>query len=133
MELDVIDTQSREISTLAAQSLVIAAGRFPELIFVENKPAEFEAEEAADQPLRWEAFAPYKRPAFKDEVGLFAEGDVLADYSAAIKAIGAGMNQAEMLARFAREGDFDVFMVAVVVPLIALVVLITLATWFGAF
>jgi D-threo-aldose 1-dehydrogenase len=29
-----------------------------------------------------------------------------------IRAIGAGMNQAAMLARFAREGDFDVFLVA---------------------
>jgi D-threo-aldose 1-dehydrogenase len=29
-----------------------------------------------------------------------------------IKAVGAGMNQAEMLARFAREGDFDCFLVA---------------------
>lgn len=29
-----------------------------------------------------------------------------------VAAIGAGMNQAEMLARFAREGDFDVFLVA---------------------
>ncbi len=29
-----------------------------------------------------------------------------------VKAIGAGMNQPEMLARFAREGDFDVFLVA---------------------
>ena len=83
VELDVIDTQTREISTLAAQSLVIAAGRFPELIFVESKPVEHSGEEAADQPLRWEAFAPYKQPAFKDEVGLFARGDVLADYSAA--------------------------------------------------
>jgi len=29
-----------------------------------------------------------------------------------LRAIGAGMNQAEMLARFAREGDFDAFMCA---------------------
>ena len=29
-----------------------------------------------------------------------------------VRAIGAGMNQAEMLARFAREGDFDVFLAA---------------------
>ena len=29
-----------------------------------------------------------------------------------VGAIGAGMNQAEMLARFAREGDFDVFLVS---------------------
>ena len=94
IELDIIDTQTRAISTIAAQSLIIASGRFPELIFVENKPAGPEAGEASDQPLRWEAFAPYKQPAFKDEVGLFAEGDVLADYSAAIKAIGAGRRAA---------------------------------------
>lgn len=30
----------------------------------------------------------------------------------AVSAIGAGMNQAEMLARFAREGDFDCFLLA---------------------
>ena len=94
IELDIIDTQTRAISTIAAQSLIIASGRFPELIFVENKPAGSEAGQASDQPLRWEAFAPYKQPAFKDEVGLFAEGDVLADYSAAIKAIGAGRRAA---------------------------------------
>ena len=29
-----------------------------------------------------------------------------------IRAVGAGMNQSAMLARFAREGDFDVFLVA---------------------
>ena len=94
MELDRIDTRTRAITTIAAQSLIIATGRFPELIFVENQPAEPEADEVSDQPLRWEAFAPYKQPAFKDEVGLFAEGDVLADYSAAIKAIGAGRRAA---------------------------------------
>jgi D-threo-aldose 1-dehydrogenase len=32
--------------------------------------------------------------------------------SGVVGAIGAGMNQSEMLARFAREGDFDVFMLA---------------------
>ena len=47
--------------------------------------------------MNWEAFAPYKQPAFKDEVGLFADGDVLADYSAAIKAIGAGRRAAVSL------------------------------------
>ncbi len=94
MELESVDTQTGAVRTLPAQSLIIAAGRFPELIFVENKPAGPEVGEASDQLLRWEAFAPYKQPAFKDEVGLFAEGDVLADYSAAIKAIGAGRRAA---------------------------------------
>ena len=94
MELESVDTRTGAVRTIPAQSLIIATGRFPELIFVENKPAGPEAGEASDQPLRWEAFAPYKQPAFKDEVGLFAEGDVLADYSAAIKAIGAGRRAA---------------------------------------
>jgi NADPH-dependent glutamate synthase beta subunit-like oxidoreductase len=94
IELDIIDTQTRAISTIPVQSLIIATGRYPELIFVENKPAGSEAGQTSDQYLRWEAFAPYKQPAFKDEVGLFAEGDVLADYSAAIKAIGAGRRAA---------------------------------------
>lgn len=93
LELDVIDTRSRAITTIAAQALVVATGRFPELIFVDLK-AGVTAGEAGKQPLRWEAFAPYKRPAYKDEVGLFAQGDVLADYSAAIKAIGAGRRAA---------------------------------------
>jgi hypothetical protein len=51
-------------------------------------------ESPPDLSLRWEGIQPYKQPAFKDEVGLFAEGDVLADYGAAIKAIGAGRRAA---------------------------------------
>jgi NADPH-dependent glutamate synthase beta subunit-like oxidoreductase len=95
VELDTIDTKTREKTTLAAQNLIIATGRFPELIFIESKPEE--SEDPADRPLRWEATPPYKQPAFKDEAGLFAEGDVLADYSAAIKAIGAGRRAAASL------------------------------------
>ena len=49
----------------------------------------------------WEAAISGAYPAL---ARLRAEGTV--------GAIGAGMNQAEMLARFAREGDFDAFMVA---------------------
>jgi D-threo-aldose 1-dehydrogenase len=49
----------------------------------------------------WEAAIGQAYPALHD---LRAAG--------VVGAIGAGMNQAAMLARFAREGDFDVFMVA---------------------
>ena len=49
----------------------------------------------------WEAAISGAYPAL---ARLRAEGTV--------RAIGAGMNQAEMLARFAREGDFDVFLIA---------------------
>ena len=44
--------------------------------------------------LRWEALDPYKDPAFLHEKGLFSRGDVFSDYSAAIKAIGAGRRAA---------------------------------------
>ena len=99
-ELEYIDTQTRGTVTIPVQNLVIATGRFPELIFVNRELTAGEAEEpdkALDAPLTWEAFAPYKQPAFKDEIGLFADGDVLADYSAAIKAIGAGRRAAVSL------------------------------------
>jgi formate dehydrogenase beta subunit len=93
-----IDTDKRTV--LPAQTLVFAAGRFPELVFVRPKPDDADSEEAQgeesppDSSLRWEGIQPYKQTAFKDERGLFAEGDVLADYSAAIKAIGAGRRAA---------------------------------------
>ncbi len=99
-ELEYIDTRTRETVTIPAQNLVIATGRFPELIFVKLGSPAGEAEKPdkpSDYPLRWEALAPYKQPAYKEEVGLFADGEVLADYNAAIKAIGAGRRAAVSL------------------------------------
>ena len=99
-EVEYIETDTLKRTTLAAQTLVFASGRFPELVFVRPKPEgaesdEVEAEQSSsDFSLRWEGIQPYKQPAFKDEVGLFAEGEVLADYGAAIKAIGAGRRAA---------------------------------------
>jgi formate dehydrogenase beta subunit len=111
-ELEYINTRTRATVTIPAQNLVIATGRFPELIFLKKEPPapvliSLKKEppdgqaatpaEILDYPLSWEAFAPYKQPAFKEEVGLFADGDVLADYSAAIKAIAAGRRAAVSL------------------------------------
>jgi NADPH-dependent glutamate synthase beta subunit-like oxidoreductase/NAD-dependent dihydropyrimidine dehydrogenase PreA subunit len=88
--LEYIDTKSQAASTLEAQVLIVAAGRFPELIFVRRTSTQDAGSPASGRPLAWEAIPPYKPPALVDEVGLFSQGDVLADYSAAIKAIGAG-------------------------------------------
>ncbi|UCF95170.1 MAG: FAD-dependent oxidoreductase, partial [Desulfobacterales bacterium] len=93
-ELEYVETDTGQKTTVAAQTFIIAAGRFPELIFVKSKSAETEAEEPASASLRWEAVPPYKQPAFKHEIGMFAAGEVLADYGAAIKAIGAGRRAA---------------------------------------
>jgi NADPH-dependent glutamate synthase beta subunit-like oxidoreductase len=106
--------------TIPAQTLVIAAGRFPEFIFTHPRPEDveddnssevekpFESEQSfgsepdqTEEAIRlWEAALPYKQPAFKDEAGLFAEGDAMADYSAAIKAIGAGRRAAASIHQF---------------------------------
>jgi formate dehydrogenase beta subunit len=99
-QVEYIETDTLERTVVPAQTLVFASGRFPELIFVRPKIEADEGEEAAgtelppDLPSNWEGVQVYKQPALKDEVGLFAEGDVLADYSAAIKAIGAGRRAA---------------------------------------
>jgi NADPH-dependent glutamate synthase beta subunit-like oxidoreductase/NAD-dependent dihydropyrimidine dehydrogenase PreA subunit len=99
-QVEYIETHTLKSTTLAAQTLVFASGRFPELVFIRPAAQGAEAEEAegeqasSDFSLRWEGIPPYKQPALKDEVGLFAEGEVLADYGAAIKAIGAGRRAA---------------------------------------
>jgi formate dehydrogenase (NADP+) beta subunit len=94
VELDAVDIKTHIKTTIAAQNLIIATGRFPELIFIRSKPEDSEVGELGDRPLRWEATPPYKQPVLKNEIGLFAEGEALADYSAAIKAIGAGRRAA---------------------------------------
>ena len=94
VELDAVNIKTRIKTTITAQNLIIATGRFPELIFIESKPEDSEFGEPGDRPLQWEAASPYKQPVLKNEIGLFAEGEALADYSAAIKAIGAGRRAA---------------------------------------
>ena len=76
---------SAEIKTIPARNLFIASGRFPELIFRKTDDSK---------SVKWEAFEPYKKPECKEEIGFFAEGDVQTDYSAAIRAIGAGRRAA---------------------------------------
>ncbi len=96
-QVEYIEADTLKVTVIPAQTLVLAAGRFPELVFVRPKSeaAEIEGlESTPDLSIGWVGIQTYKRPAIKDEVGLFAEGDVLADYSAAIKAIGAGRRAA---------------------------------------
>ncbi len=79
-----------------AETLILAAGRFPELIFTPVRPDTENGEEDAtpDGPLAWNAVPPYKKAASGQDIGLFAPGDVITDYSGAIKAIAAGRRAA---------------------------------------
>ncbi|MCJ7829788.1 MAG: RnfABCDGE type electron transport complex subunit B [Desulfobacterales bacterium] len=80
---------------LPVDTLVISAGRFPELIFHRLRD-EGGAEDALekDGALRWQAVGPFKPPAHYKERGLLSAGDPQTDFSAAIRAIGAGRRAA---------------------------------------
>jgi NADPH-dependent glutamate synthase beta subunit-like oxidoreductase/Pyruvate/2-oxoacid:ferredoxin oxidoreductase delta subunit len=101
-EIEYTNSDSREKTLLAADTVILASGRFPELIFIPTRPAASDSESETEAVIEelpalaagWEAILPYKQPMLKDEIGLFAGGDVVADYSAAIKAIGAGRRAA---------------------------------------
>jgi formate dehydrogenase beta subunit len=91
-----------EPQSLPAGTLFLASGRMPELIFrkVVSRDDTANADDVggqSDGPLAWEGICPYKQPAYKDESGLLASGDELTDFSAAIKAIGAGRRAAASL------------------------------------
>jgi formate dehydrogenase (NADP+) beta subunit len=95
-EIEIVNVDTKETETMDAQTLFFGAGRFPELIFTKVLPKVETDEiqeniEVQDQgPLKWVAQEPYNLPAFKDESGFFSKADVMSDYQAAIKAIGAG-------------------------------------------
>ena len=98
-KIEYIDQKSGTLHTLPADTLVIASGRFPELIFARPVMEEQDTQETPSEEektandAQWEGFYALKNPHY-NEVGLLAEGDVLSDYSGAIKAIGAGRRAA---------------------------------------
>ena len=97
---ELADSAGGETEIIEASHIIFAAGRIPELIFTPAPKAEEENNEktdtqpADDSTLAWEAFPPYKQPANGHVHGLMADGDVLTDFSAAIKAIAAGRRAA---------------------------------------
>lgn len=93
-QIDYMDLATGEMVSLAAGSLFLASGRFPEMIFVRPEAEPSEGEDARKADAGWTGVCPYKQPAAKDEIGLFADGDVLTDFSGAIRAIAAGRRAA---------------------------------------
>jgi NADPH-dependent glutamate synthase beta subunit-like oxidoreductase len=107
LEIEILEIASGNKRIIPAQTLLLAAGRLPEMIFQYpllpvEEGAETQEDEGAEEPAtvrstRWEGILPYKQPLHIDQKGIFSEGDVLSDYSAAIKAIGAGRRGAVSL------------------------------------
>ena len=86
--IEVLDEAGGETTQLSAHTLIFSAGRFPELVFSRPR-SEDDAVSTG-----WVAIPPYKQSALADEMGLFAKGEALTDFSGAIKAIGAGRRAA---------------------------------------
>jgi NADPH-dependent glutamate synthase beta subunit-like oxidoreductase/NAD-dependent dihydropyrimidine dehydrogenase PreA subunit len=90
--IEYVDLDSLKTKIIPCSGLIMASARLPELIFRKTKTG---APEDSDQgKIFWEGVETYKQPAFRKETGLFADGDVLNDFSGAIKAIGAGRRAA---------------------------------------
>lgn len=94
--VELTDLGSGDAQKVQADHIVFAAGRIPELIFAPAAGND-ETDQTDAYGMGWEAFPPYKQPAFREEIGLMANGDELTDFSAAIKAIGAGRRAASSI------------------------------------
>jgi NADPH-dependent glutamate synthase beta subunit-like oxidoreductase/NAD-dependent dihydropyrimidine dehydrogenase PreA subunit len=74
---------------IPADTVIVASGRLPEMIFV--KAPALEGEEA---PLLWQTISPYHPPSTARPEGIFATTDPMSDYRAVVEAIGAGRRAA---------------------------------------
>lgn len=93
-EIEYENLSSGTKNKISAGTLILPAGRFPELIFMKPELPESNGE-APPYDGTWEAIENYKKPFNSgQESGLFAKEDVLTDFSAAIRAIGAGRRSA---------------------------------------
>ncbi|RLB85157.1 MAG: electron transporter RnfB [Deltaproteobacteria bacterium] len=93
-EVEYIDLESSAKTMVPAKYLIIGSGRFPEFIFVRSETDDEETVELEDTAVKWEGIELYKDSPDSSESGILAKGDVLTDYSAAIKAINAGRKEA---------------------------------------
>ncbi len=84
---------------IPVDSLLIGAGRFPELIYV---PRKMETQEGAPEQgtILWETLTPYPSPFASQDIGIFRPGEATNDYKAVVEAIGAGRRAANSVHKF---------------------------------
>jgi len=107
-EIEILDSETGSRTIMDVKTLILASGRYPELVFTRPQPeteeaasdetqdetSELQTESLADH---WVGTPSYKKPENHPEKGLLAKGDALSDYNAAIKAIGGGRRAAASL------------------------------------
>ncbi len=99
-KIEYVNLADGALKHLPANMLVVASGRFPELVFSRPPAPEDENDNASSTEVnpqaesRWVGVYTYKRPEHQHEMGWLSKGDVPSDYSGAIKAIGGGRRAA---------------------------------------
>lgn len=89
--------ETGEESIIPADTLLVGAGRFPELIYV---PVKDEEETQAEETTKWETLYPYAGPLAEQDEGMFRPGEEGSDYRAVVEAIGAGRRAAASIQRY---------------------------------
>ena len=94
--VEAVDLASGEKCEIAADTLIIGAGRFPELVFVPVKQTDETGEMIADagSVLAWEGLELPKKPDVPSQTGLLSEQDVISEYPSAVAAINGGRKAA---------------------------------------
>jgi len=93
------DGESREPETIPVDSLLLGAGRFPELIYVPQRD-DANKENQVKEPVKWETIIPYSSPFAENDLGLFRPGEETGDYKAVIEAIGSGRRAAASVQKY---------------------------------
>lgn len=87
-----------ERSNMPVDTVLVGAGRFPEMIYVPVKDEEGEIQ--TEEIIRWETLYPYAGPFSEQDEGIFRPGEEGSDYGAVVEAIGAGRRAAASIQRY---------------------------------
>jgi len=89
-----------ESALIPVDTLLIGAGRFPELIYAPKKAAADAEEDQSAEGSYWETVLPYPSPFAQQDIGIFRPGEAISDYKAVVEAIGSGRRAAASIQLF---------------------------------
>jgi formate dehydrogenase (NADP+) beta subunit len=97
--VETVDLISGQKQVIDADTLIIGAGRFPELVFVPKKETDENGEIVSDDggPLVWEGVEMPKKPDSHLQLGLLSKQDMISEYPSAVAAINGGRKAAAVV------------------------------------
>ncbi|MCF8112921.1 MAG: FAD-dependent oxidoreductase, partial [Desulfotignum sp.] len=97
--VETVDLISGHKQMIDADTLIIGAGRFPELVFVPVKEAGENGEIVVDAeaPMVWEGVEMPKKPDLHPQLGLLSKQDMVSEYPSAVSAINGGRKAAAVI------------------------------------